>query len=272
MRPRLGDLQSLLYRLITATNGVEDGLVTERKLPPDGICALVRGNAHLSAVERVEIYANMYFYRLLDAIREDFPATFGVLGDANFHNLITAYLIEYPPSDPSIGEASRHLGEFARNSPSRKKWPFVADLIRLERAMVEVFLAPDAQPLGVEEMRAIPTAQWCSLRIAAHPALQVLDCEWRVEEIVRAIAHEQPFSAPARDARTILVWRRSYSVSFRALDDLEQSALRMVGRGYPFGAVCEATAAERGDSATPAAMSRMLMRWLSDGVLVRMQS
>jgi hypothetical protein len=35
----------------------------------------------------------MYFYRLLDAIKEDFPATLKILGDFEFHNLITGYLI-----------------------------------------------------------------------------------------------------------------------------------------------------------------------------------
>ena len=75
MQPRLGDLQSLLYRLITAPSGVEEGLAAEKTLPPEGLSATVRGNSRMSAVDRVEIYANMYFYRLLEVIKEDFPAT-----------------------------------------------------------------------------------------------------------------------------------------------------------------------------------------------------
>jgi len=67
----------------------------------------------------------------------------------------------------------------------------------------------------------------------------------------------------------IMVWRNNCAVNYRALDDLERRALSMIRRGYPFAAVCEAAASERGDSATPGAMSRMLLRWLADGVLVR---
>jgi hypothetical protein len=37
--------------------------------------ALVDGDERLSAVERVDIYADAYFYRLLDCLAEDFPAT-----------------------------------------------------------------------------------------------------------------------------------------------------------------------------------------------------
>jgi hypothetical protein len=270
MQPGLGELQKLLYRLITATSGVEEGLAAEKNLP-EGISALVRGDARASAVERVEIYANMYFYRLLDAIKEDFPATFKVLGEPNFHNLITGYLAEYPPGDPSINEASRHLAEFAIKAPSFGRWPFLADLIRLERALIEVFLGPDAEPLTVEAMSAVPAAQWQSLRFAVQPGLQLLCSEWRVDELIRAVESEQPVSEPRNEPGATMVWRNHYAVDYRALDDLERSALGMIRDGYRFGAVCEAIATQSGDCATTAAMSRMLLRWLVDGVLVRTQ-
>src|SRR5208283_4803243 len=81
-------LESLLYRLITAPSGVAEGLAAERTLGAGGLDDLVLGDERLSAEARVDIYANMYFYRLLDALKEDFPATLTVLGDDNFHNLV----------------------------------------------------------------------------------------------------------------------------------------------------------------------------------------
>jgi Putative DNA-binding domain len=269
MQPGLGELQHLLHRLIIATSGVEDGLAAEKNLSPAGIAAFVRSDARLSAIDRVEIYANMYFYRLLDAIKEDFPATLRVVGDANFHNLVTGYLAEYPPGDPSITEASRYLAEFAWSSSALEKWPFVADLIRLERAILEVFLGRDARPLSVEAMKGIPAAQWPSVRIAVHPALQVINTEWRVDEFLCAVKSEQPLREPKRERRAILIWRNNYSVNYRPLDDLERSALNMIRFGYPFGAMCEAIAIHGDDPANPAEMSRMLMRWLTDGLFVR---
>jgi hypothetical protein len=68
-----------------------------------------------------------------------------------------------------------------------------------------------------------------------------------------------------------MVWRDNYAVKYRALDDLERSALIMIRRGDRLGAVCEAIAAERGDCAATATMSAMLFRWLLDGVLVQAQ-
>jgi len=100
---QLKDLQNLLYRLITAPSGVAEGLGAEHSLREGGLAALVDGDERLSAEARVDVYADMYFYRLLEVFKEDYPATLAVLGEANFHNLITAYLIEHRPSEPSGG-------------------------------------------------------------------------------------------------------------------------------------------------------------------------
>jgi hypothetical protein len=269
MGPSLADVQSLLWRLITAPSGVEEGLRTERNLPPEGIGAVISGDSRLTAIERVDIYANMYFYRLLDAIQEDFPATLKILGDFEFHNLITGYLIEYPPSNPSITEASRHLAEFVESSPVLKQKPFVADLVRLERALVEVFLEADRNPLTVDDLRTTPAQEWLSLRIALHPAVQLLDCEWRVDELLRAVDLEQSIPAPIRERRSIIVWRNQCAVNYRAIDDVERRALANIRCGNEFRLMCEAVAAEVGDVEAPALTSRMLLRWLADGILVR---
>jgi hypothetical protein len=268
MRPTLGDVQCLLYHLVTAPNGVEEGLAAESNLPPEGIGALIRGDARVSAIGRVEIYANMYFYRLLEAIREDFSATAVVLGDANFHNLITGYLVEHPPSQPSITEASRHLAEFASNSPTLTKWPFLIDLIRLERALVDVFLAPDADPLTFDQLRAIPPHRWFSLEISAHPAVQVLECDWRVDTILRAVENHQTPEPALQERASILISRTNCEVNYRALDAFERRALEVISRGASFGAFCEAIATENCRSASPASLNQMFSRWLADGVLV----
>jgi Putative DNA-binding domain len=200
---KLRELQNFVYRLVTAPNGVEDGLAAENRLSSGGISAMIRGDARLIAIERVGIYADMYFYRLLAAIREDFPATFRVIGPVNFHNLVTAFLVEHPPGQPSINEASRHLAEFAGSSQWLRNWPFVPDLIRLERALLEVFLGADAEPLSFDELYRTPPQEWSSLRIGVHPAIQLLDCGWRVDVTLRALEQERPLSTPGHEPRSI---------------------------------------------------------------------
>jgi len=59
----------------------------------------------------------------------------------------------------------------------RERAQFVADLAKLERAIVEVFLGPDAAALKPDALRAIAPEDWPALKLAIHPAAQLLALE-----------------------------------------------------------------------------------------------
>lgn len=265
----LAHLQRILYRLITAPGGVGEGLANEPALGPAGLAELIRGDDRLSARERLAIYADAYFYRLLDVCREDFPATAAVLGDAHFHNLITGYLLDYPPTEPSIQYAGHFLADFLRGHPLGASRPFLADLARLERTLVEVFHAADARPLEAAALSAVDPAQWPGLAMALHPAVRVLDLGWHVEQVVRAAEAGAAPTAPPPGPVRLLVWRRNARVLYRELEPGEAGALARAANGTTFGAICEAVA-EESRAADPAPLiTRLLGKWLSAGLLIR---
>lgn len=262
----LEQLEGLLYRLITAVSGVGEGLAAERYVPAGGLGAIVLGDERLTAEARVEIYANMYFYRLLEALKEDFPATLAVLGDDNFHNLVTGYLVEYPPTEPSMYHLGRHLADFLRDHPMRENTPFVADLAALERATVEVFHAADARTLDAEAMRAIPAEQWGALDIGTHPAVQILPLEWRVADLLRAVEDRREWTPAAAGAVSAIVWRRDSRAFYRELEPVEVRALDAARRGATFAEVCELIAADSDQRDSVGEINRLLERWLRDGI------
>ncbi|MGH7843437.1 MAG: HvfC/BufC family peptide modification chaperone [Candidatus Binataceae bacterium] len=264
----LARLQSLLYRLITAPSGVDEGLAAESSLGSDGLAAIICGDERLSPPERVAIYADAYFYRLLEVFKEDYPATLAVLGDAQFHNLITGYLIDYPPSEPSIMYAGRDLPTFLRANALTERTPFVADLAALERALVEIFHAADAVPLEAAAMNAIAPADWPSLRMRRHPASRILEVGWRVERVLRAVEQQEQWSVPAREAVNLLVWRRQARVFYRELEPGERLALTIAEEATTFAAICEAVAEETGDASPAARISRLLGVWIGQGLLI----
>jgi hypothetical protein len=269
----LKHLQALLYRLITAPEGIAEGLAAERALGSDALDNLIEGDDRLSAAERLEIYANAYFYRILDCLKEDFPTTLAVLGADNFHNLVTGYLIEYPPTEPSISYVGRYLNEFLGHHPMRERWPFIADLARLERTLVEVFHAGEAEALNAEAMRSIVPEDWPALSMRTHPALAIVDCEWRVDELLREVENTagkgaQVWSAPAPGRVSVLVWRRDSRVRYRALEHTEYAALELARVGASFAAICEAVAAGCGADNPVALINRLLARWVDEGLLV----
>jgi hypothetical protein len=272
----LAELQGLLYWLITAPAGVEEAAGCERALQDLGLDAVISGNSRLSASDRVRTYANAYFYRLLDIFKEEFSCTYTVVGDVHFHNLITGYLIEYPPSEPSVLYAGRHLAHYLEtiSGPAAiqlSQWQFVADLARLERACIEVFHSTDAQTLEPASLQDLTPESWPGLRIRLHPAAQILDIEWQIDELMTAIREERQWEPPRRGATTIVVWRKQWQVHHRPLEPGERAALRAAAGGADFASICAILASELEASTQatelPSIINRMLAGWLRDAIL-----
>src|SRR5229473_335810 len=232
MQVNLPELQTLLYQLVTTPDGAKR-IGNERDLAPGGLEVLVRGDQRLSAIERVNIYANAYFYRLLDCLYEEFPATFAVLGSDNFEVVVRDYLLACPPTEPSI------------------------------------FHAADTSTLSDEAMRAIPSQQWPAIKLETHPAVAILRNEWRVTDVLCAVESGREWSQPAHQKTTVLVWRQDTQVNYRDLEEIETTALALLSEGASFAAICEAIAALATGSDQVPLIGRLLARWLGDGIIVR---
>jgi Putative DNA-binding domain len=266
----LKNVQRTIYRLIAAPGGVDEAFTSETGLPPDGLDGLVVGEGLLPARDRLEIYANAYFYRLLDVFKEEFPATLAVVGEVNFHNLITGYLIDYPPTEPSILHAGRHLPDFIRAHPLSERWRYIGDLALLERTTLEIFHAPDAPVLDAATMRQAPPHEWPRIVMKAHPASRILETKWRVDKTLHAIEVGEPWSDPESGPASVIVWRQNSKVNYRVMDRAERAALEVARAGAAFESICEVISAEADGDEDPAALiNRLLTRWLSDGLIVR---
>ncbi|HUI26663.1 MAG TPA: DNA-binding domain-containing protein [Candidatus Kryptonia bacterium] len=267
--PSLAQTQHLLWRLITAPSGVADGLQSlgdADGLLGGGLEAIINGDAVLPAVRRLDIYANMYFFRLLDAVKEDFPTVLAVVGADEFHNLITDYLLHHPPSHPSLREAGRHLPAFVSGHRLAEARPFLSDLARFEWALVEAFDSPDAPVVEPAALASVAPDAWPGLRLLLTPSLQLLQSEWVVSEPWRRVQDgEEPGTAPLRPS-WFRTWRCELRVLHREIAADEFAALSSAIRGEPFSAMCEAIAEQTTESAAERA-AHLLHQWLADGLL-----
>jgi hypothetical protein len=266
----LRDLQALLYRLITSPEGVVAGLQAEPASAKNGLESIIAGDDRMSARERLEIYANAYFYRLLETCKHDFPCTHTVLGEINFHNLITGYLVDYPPNQPSLYHAGGNLADYLGSHQLLEQFPFAADLARLERTTIEVFHSPDAASLAESTLRRLEPEAWPSLFLRLHPAVRVLHLEWRVDKLMTAIEQNQRWEPPEREPTSLLIWRSEWNVRYRAPNRVENTVLEAMRDGATFAFICDIVAAAEISTATfelPAFIHGMLAGWLKDGLL-----
>ena len=192
----LAEVQQQLRALIAAPSGVAAALAERGESGRRELDATLRSDARLSAVDRLEIYANAYFYRIHDALCDDYGALRAALGDAAFHDLVTAYLIAHPPSRPSLRHAGAQLADFLATSRAlaslRERLPWGADLARLECAILDAFDAEDAPVVSREELAAVAPERWAELRFEFQPALRWVDAAWPVPRVRSAFDRDEP--------------------------------------------------------------------------------
>ena len=212
----------------------------------------------------LEVYAEMYWTRLLDALAEDVPKLHAALGHDRFGEVARAYLRDRPPSSFTLRDAGLGLADWLRGNPLVPPW--AADLAALERALIEVFDGPDATPLAHADVVALGDAL-PDLAVAWVPASVVVRLGWAVDELWSALDEEQPPFEPAVADRTVLVWRRDRSVLHRTLDADEAELAPPIAIGARFADVCEVLGGLHGDAAGARAVE-LLVRWLEGEAVI----
>jgi hypothetical protein len=264
----LARLQARLFQLITAPEGVEKTLAAEG-LGPRALDAIIVGDDRASAVERLDVYANMYFFRIRDVLADYFPKLRGVLGEAAFHDLVTGYLVAHPSRHPSLRNVGRALPAFLAAPAPAAREPWLAELAALEWARLDVFDRADAAPLSREALAALEPAAFATLPLALVPAHEVVPTRHAVEETWRALEAGGPAVVPPAAAadHALLVWRRGVVVHHRPTAGPEAAALAVARDGCTFGALCAELGRDRPDDEAAGLAAGLLGRWIADELL-----
>lgn len=248
--PGLADIQKRFWDLIAAPEGARKGqgdLEAAGVLPEGFVDAVFVGDDRRSAIDRVDVYANMYFFRLKDAIREDFPKVALLAGEAAWHDLMTDYVLAHPPVSWSMRYAGQHLPAFLAAHPLSEGRPWLADLARLEWARADAFQQRDEPVLPLEALSAIDPEAWGELAFRTAGCVTLLEAGSRVgklwEELEEA-AEPSPGAEPEPGREVLLVFREGLEVFHEELTGAEARAIAALVDGRAFAEVCERAAGE----------------------------
>lgn len=263
------DTQTLLWQLITAPENVHD------------IDLPVTGSETLSPADRLNIYANMYFFRILDCLKDDFPSLVRILGDDGFHNLITDYLQAHPPTHYSLRYAGEHMAAFlgchpegearrisneirsaARNDNAWAHNHVLADLARLEWALITAFDAADATSLSAADLHAIPPEQWGELKLALHPSCQLLTFEWDALSAYEKILEGSREVVGAQTPTHVRIWRQDLQVMHVSMTATEMQFLEMIAGGKTLSVILS-----EAKDLNSAEFTHFLQTWIAQDLL-----
>jgi hypothetical protein len=214
---------------------------------------LAAGNDRLSPAEQLDVYREQYLLRHLDVLREDFLTLEHALGDTRFETLAKAYLKALPSRSFSLRDLGVDLPRFVAETAPWSEDPLLADLARLEWAFVDAFDAPDAPPLDLATVTAVPEDAWPSARLVLQPSVQRLALRYPAHEARLAVRSGEPSAAeamkrPPPTPTYVVLFRGAERLQCLAIDPDAYALLDELARGTALGDACERVATASGAS------------------------
>jgi hypothetical protein len=233
------------------------------------VVARIGDGAQAGATECLGIYAEAYRLRLVDALRNDYPALGALLGDAELEAVALGYIDRHPPRHFSLRHFGARMASYLASDPELGSHPHLSELAALEWALIEAFDAPDLTPLSQAEIASVPPDDWAGMRLELHPSLQRLDLRSNAPALRSTFNEGRAMPAPTLAATRTpwLVWRKDLETYFRPLASDEAWALDAAGRGSPFAAICEGLCEWVPEEEAPRRAAGLLSRWVTDGLV-----
>jgi hypothetical protein len=240
---------------LTADEAMPDRAPDGRAMA-DVAASFIAPNSRLTPFERLEIYNRQYWFRILGALAEDFPALRAVVGSARFEKLSIAYLSAHPSRSFTLRNLGSNLVAWLTAHPEfpGRRHALAIDVARIEWAFVESFDSADGAPLTLPQIAALDAAS----HLALQPHLQLMALNYPADNLVLSlhsrekrqtseagVEHEEEAEAPTKlpNLRRRLTWlaahRVEYAVYYRRLEREEFLALTALREGDPLGEALE---------------------------------
>ena len=185
------------------------------ELEPDDIARVILPSKTLTPVERVGVYQGMYLLRMVEALENDYPAVAHLLGAEDVRRRSSRATSRRTPraATRSTAWATAFPSSSAGSQGIRRK-AFVADLARLERAVTEVFDAPESPAWPAEEIARIPEEAWPGVVLVRSAAFRVARVRVSRQRLP-AVGQGRRSRSPADRTRSptwVAVYRKNYEV------------------------------------------------------------
>lgn len=111
-------------------------------------CDYIRHSPTLRPAQRIQIYNQQYWWRLLNSMHETFPLVTRLFGYHDFNKTIAIpYLVKYPPHHWSLNEMGRHLYLWVEEHYHENDIDLILDAVKVDWAFTHSFCAKQKAPI-----------------------------------------------------------------------------------------------------------------------------
>ncbi len=271
----LHSLQSWMQAVVTHPSGIVAGINSDAAqawagVSVENIESIIGRSQSLGSVERLAVYGNAYFARLLECLGEEFPAVKQLLGEDAFNTIGFQYLQACPSRSYTLNELGRSFPNFLRETRPQDvpapSWPdLLINLATVERTYSEVFdgtgieplddadadsstwaklLAAGFRALTPDELAAIGPEDMGAIQLQAAPCLRLLTLDFPAHEFISALRRSEnaEVTPPPAQPTLLVVTRRDFVVRRSVVSKFEFAVLQALLAGESLSAALQTAA------------------------------
>lgn len=178
--------------------------------------------------QRFAIYRNNVRASRTEALRQGFPVLAQLFGAEYFTALAAVFIQQHPPRSAALHEYGAELADYIAGFQPLSALGYLADIARLEWALLCAFHAADTLVLSLADMDLASLTERLAQPLHWHPSVTLLRSE---HPLYRLWASQQgTATAPtAQDwpAENVLVWRQGLMLRTEPLDAVSCQLLQL---------------------------------------------
>lgn len=218
-------------------------------------------------LERLAIYQDGYFYRLYNALVNNFPLLASIMDEDEFSELITAYIHNYPSHCHGLQFFGKQLPAFICQYSLGRKSPYLAEVAELDLALLTASIAVNQQSVKLELLSKLSEDPLGQLKIQLAAHVTALEFNYNIVELWNSSQLNLLEPVKLDFKQRVLFWRKDLINQFRIVDNnLEQQALQFVQAGTNFTSFCEYLSADL--NASEGQIGLILQQWVADELLL----
>ena len=257
------DLQSCMMPIAPSGRPMEDEA-------PDYIIPSPTLQPH----QRIELYNQQYWWRLLNILHENFPTLTRLFGYQAFYEIIgTPYICRYRPDDWSLARLGHLLPRFLQYTYNTEDRELVIASATLDFAYIDSFLAKQRQPLNLPKDGTLE--QLLDTKLFLQPHAKLFDFPFHLFSFREALIQEKngdhwlEHPLPPLDTSKrfhFVLYRNHFNhILWKEISPAEHLFLQFFEKGYSISDACDRLA-EHDNPIVEQALSHIHL-WLQEWTL-----
>ena len=209
---------------------------------PEAATDAVRPRGMQTPRERLAVYNEQYWFRLLTVLQDNFPLLARTLGFWDFNQLATDYLSAHPSREPFLEGLAWKLPAFLRKV-ERFATPLNLQIAAVDLAALRAFHASGRAPLDPRGLEPAEAALLASIPLEFQPWFSLVEEDWNLAANRRTMLEGAGTAPEFRETKGYwAVHRCEGVVNWGALEHPAFLLLSALLAGESLGEACESVA------------------------------